>query len=119
MLIALKEKCKENAKHLPSANERAKMALGNEADRGKRQLNKSRRRRVWNPQLVAVWNQTVGLYGINPKENAPAVMPYAFGDYILTCGEITCQSFGLDRKKTVRKRSFFLAPPVGLEPTTS
>ena len=29
-------------------------------------------------------------------------------DSILTCGEITCQSFGLDRKKTVRKRSFFL-----------
>ena len=44
-------------------------------------------------------------------------MPYAFGDYILTCGEITCQSFGLDRKKTVRKRSFFLAPPAGLEPS--
>ena len=43
-------------------------------------------------------------------------MPYAFGDYILTCGEITCQSFGLDRKKTVRKRSFFLAPPALLEP---
>ena len=49
----------------------------------KMQLNKSRQRRVWNPQLVAVWNQTVGLYGINPKENAPAVMPYAYGDYIL------------------------------------
>ena len=49
----------------------------------KLQLNKSRQRRVWNPQLVAVWNQTVGLYGINPKENAPAVMPYACGDYIL------------------------------------
>ena len=28
-------------------------------------------------------------------------MPYAFGDYILTGGEITCQSFGLDRKKQV------------------
>ena len=37
------------------------------------------------------------------------MMPYAFGDYILTCGEITCQSFGLDRKKTVRKRSFFMS----------
>ena len=85
----------------------------------KMQLNKSRRRRVWNPQLVAVWNQTVGLYVINPKENAPAVMPYAFGDYILTCGEITCQSFGLDRKKQVFRLAFFLAPPVGLEPTTS
>ena len=30
--------------------------------------------------------------------------------------EITYQSFGLDRKKTVRKRSFFLAPPALLEP---
>ena len=27
------------------------------------------------------------------------MMPYAFGDYILTFGEITYQSFGLDRKK--------------------
>ena len=58
--------------------------------------------------LSAVWNQHEVLNVINPKENAPAVMPYAFGDYILTCGEITCQSFGLDRKKTVRKRSFSL-----------
>ena len=29
---------------------------------------------------------------------------------------IPCQSFGLDRKKTVRKRSFFLAPQAGFEP---
>ena len=35
----------------------------------KMQLNKSRQRRVCNPQLVAVWNQTVGLYEINPKED--------------------------------------------------
>ena len=41
-------------------------------------------------------------------------MPYAFGDYILTSGEITCQSFGLDRKKTIFERSFFLAPTAGL-----
>ena len=33
------------------------------------------------------------------------MMPYAFGDYILTCGEITCQSFGLDKK---------LSNPIGL-----
>ena len=38
-------------------------------------------------------------------------MPYAYGDYILTCGEITCQSLGLDRKKTVRKTVFFLGSP--------
>ena len=30
---------------------------------------------------------------------------------------IPYQSFGLDKKKTVRKRSFFLAPPAGLEPS--
>ena len=26
-----------------------------------------------------------------------SVMPYAYGDYILTCGEITYQSFRLDK----------------------
>ena len=52
--------------------------------------------------LYAIWNQHKVLYVINPKEDTRwRVMPYAFGDYILTCGEITCQSFGLDRKKTV------------------
>ena len=57
----------------------------------------------------AVWNHHKVMYGINPKENARwRVMPYAYGDSILTCGEITYQSFGLNRKKTVRKRSFFL-----------
>ena len=40
MLIALKEKCKENAKHLPSANERARMAFGNEPSRGKKAKQK-------------------------------------------------------------------------------
>ncbi len=47
------------------------------------------------------------MHSINPKEKCTlCVMPYAYGDYILTYGEITYQSFGLDRKKTVRKRSF-------------
>ena len=69
--------------------------------------------------LSAVWNQHEVLNVINPKEDTRwRVMPYAFGDYILTCGEITCQSFGLDRKKQVSRLAFFLAPPVGLEPTT-
>ena len=31
---------------------------------------------VCNPPLVAECNHTVGVYVINPKENAPAVMPY-------------------------------------------
>ena len=39
-------------------------------------------------------------------------------DSILTCGEITCQSFGLDRKKQVERLAFFLAPRTGLEPMT-
>ena len=57
----------------------------------------------------AVWNQHEVMYGINPKENARwRVMPYAYGDYILTCGEITYQSFGLDKKRTKQLlRSFF------------
>ena len=61
----------------------------------------SRRRSEWNHHEV--------MYGINPKENARwRVMPYAYGDYILTCGEITYQSFGLDKKRTKRMlRSFF------------
>ena len=59
-------------------------------------------------------------YAINPKEDTRwRVMPYACGDYILTCGEITYQSFGLDRKKQVFQLAFFLAPPAGLEPATS
>ena len=56
----------------------------------KKQLNKSRQRRGCNPQLVAVWNQTVGLYGINPKVNTrcawchtPAAITYSLTrDYI-------------------------------------
>ena len=72
------------------------------------QLTNSRRRRVW--------NQTEGLDGIITKWCMASIrrkntrwreMPYAYGNYILTCGEIPYQSFGLDRKKTVRKRSFF------------
>ena len=49
--------------------------------------------------LSAVWNHHKVMYGIKPKEDArQSVMPYAYGDYILTCGEMPCQSFGLDRK---------------------
>ena len=46
---------------------------------------------------------------------------HATRDYIrltaipCTLRVIPCQSFGLDRKKTVRKRSFFLAPQAGFE----
>ena len=56
-----------------------------------------------------VWNHHEVMYGINPKENARwRVMPYAYSDSILTCGEITYQSFGLDKKRTKHLlRSFF------------
>ena len=58
-----------------------------------------RRRRHGNNARSAVWNHHVVLYGINPKENARwCVMPCAYGDSILTCGEIPYQSFGLDKK---------------------
>ena len=57
----------------------------------------------------AVWNHHEVMYGINPKENARwRVMPYAYGDYILTCGEIPYQSFGLDNKKGTFGRQKFL-----------
>ena len=69
----------------------------------------SRRRREWNHHEV--------MYGINPKENARwRVMPYAYGDYILTCGEITYQSFGLDKKERSDCFVLFLAGALGFEP---
>ena len=56
----------------------------------------------------AVWNHHEVMYGINPKGDTRwRVMPCAYGDYILTCGEITYQSFGLDRKKQVFRLAFF------------
>ena len=57
----------------------------------------------------AVWNHHEVMYGINPKENARwRVMPYAYGDSILTCGEITYQSFGLDKKERSIRFVLFL-----------
>ena len=57
----------------------------------------------------AVWNHHEVMYGINPKGNARwRVMPYAYGDSILTCGEITYQSFGLDKKRTKHSLRSFL-----------
>ena len=61
----------------------------------------------------AVWNHHEVMYGINPKENARwRVMPYAYGDSILTCGEITYQSFGLDKKRT-KHRLCILSGEIG------
>ena len=56
-----------------------------------------------------VWTHHAVMYGINPKEDTRyRVIPYACGDYIHACGAIPYQPFGLDRKKAVKKRSFFL-----------
>ena len=40
----------------------------------KMQLKKSRRRRVCNQGVSLGWNHHEMMYGINPKENTPAVM---------------------------------------------
>ena len=52
---------------------------------------------VWNPSQDGMkstqgvgWNRVAG--------NVPLVMPYAYGDYILTYGEIIYQGCGLDKK---------------------
>ena len=52
---------------------------------------------------------------IRRKNTRWRVMPYAYGDYILTCGEFPYQSFGLDNKKEllVDKSSFLLAGVAG------
>ena len=68
----------------------------------------------------SVCNQPKGLDGINPKGKYPrkSLMTYACGDYILTCGEITYQSFGLDKNKRKQRCRFLLllACPNGFEP---
>ena len=53
-----------------------------------------------NQGVSLVWNHGNAVYGIKPQENARwRVMPYAYGDSILTYGEIPYQSFGLDKKE--------------------
>ena len=70
----------------------------------------------------AVWDHHEVMYGIDPKENTRwRVMPYAYGDSILTCGEITYQSFGLDKNKKAKCFAFrfcFLVHLQGFEPGT-
>ena len=71
---------------------------------------------------LAVWNHYEVMYGINPKVNTRwRVMPYAYGDSILTCGEITYQSFGLDKNKkrnAMHSVFCFLVHLQGFEPGT-
>ena len=78
--------------------------------------SKSRRRRVWNPQLVAEWNCDAVAYVIKPQWDAYTrlrVMPYALGDSIQCASAlIPCQACGLDKKKTseqVRMFSFLVS----------
>ena len=83
----------------------------------KMQLVKSRRSRVWNPQLVCgmessrsdVCNQSEGEIHADAWCHAVALRRIP---YILRV--IQYQSFGLDRKKQVSRLAFFLAPPAGL-----
>ena len=57
----------------------------------------------------SVWNHHEGMHGINPEEDTRwCVMPCAYGDYIHDCVVISCQSFGLGKKRTKQLlRSFF------------
>ena len=81
---------------------------------------------VCNPQLVAECNHFEEMYVIrklfrnviNPKEDSPAVMPYTLR--VITCAYRRLHTNPSDwiKNKTVRRLSCFLAPRVGLEPTT-
>ena len=56
--------------------------LPNEKD-----IEKSRRRRVWNPSKTE-WNQCEALHGIKPKERCTqTAMPYANGDSMHPAGD--------------------------------
>ena len=81
----------------------------------------SDRRSVWNQGVSLGWNHHEVMHGINPKENTrDRVMPYAGGDSIHDCVVISCQSFGLDKKRTKRSlRSFFGDPYGGIEKVSS
>ncbi len=63
----------------------------------------------WNPPQV-VCNQSEEKYTCGDAI-------HAMHDYIRLTA-ITCQSFGLDKNKTARRLSYFLAPQTGLEPVT-
>ena len=90
------------------------------------ELAKSRRSRVWNPQLVCGMESTRSVE-CNQSEGGYTLtrdaMPSLCDGFHTPCGWLHANpkdwTFGLDRKKTVRKRSFFLAPPAGLEPATT
>jgi len=60
----------------------------------------SRQSRVWNPKLVAVWNQAAGKSYARLR-----VMPYAFGDSMQCASALMpCQACGLDKIKQVEPK---------------
>ena len=72
----------------------------------------SRRKPCMETTRSVAWHQS------ERKNTRWCVMPYACGDSMHDCVVIAYQSFGLDRKKTVLQRSFFLVHLQGLEPWT-
>ena len=59
------------------------------------------------------------LHGINPKEKYSCADAIRLRQFHTCLRMIPCQSFGLDRKKTVQKRSFFLERITGDESVNS
>ena len=58
-------------------------------------------------------------YVINPKEDTPAVITYAFGDYILAHARLHANPSDWIKNKTVRRLSCFLVRITGIEPAPS
>jgi len=82
--------------------------------------SKSRRRRVYHPQLVAVYHQHEVLYIIKPQEDARwRVMRYKGGlPPLMICtalrAAMICQACGLDKKIRILTNADFLAGAEGL-----
>ena len=86
--------------------------------------SQSCRRRVYHPQLVAVYHQCEALYIIKPQVDARwCVMRYKGGSPpLMICtalrAAMICQACGLDKKILVPKNEDFLAGTKGLDPAT-
>ena len=74
----------------------------------------SRRRRVYHPQLVAVYHQCEALYIIKPQKRCTLTRDEIQGrraalDDIHDCVVMICQACGLDKKILVPKNEDFLS----------
>ena len=84
----------------------------------------SRRSLVYHQNAVLHIIRNLLRYIIKPQENARwRVMRYKVSEpTLMICtalrAAMICQACGLDKKILVPKNENFLAPPVGLEPTT-